>query len=40
MDRAGMLLLTLLPMGQAQSALDLIALSKFFFELAFESHVF
>lgn len=34
MDRAGMLLLTLLPMGQAQSALYLKALSKFFFEFA------
>lgn len=31
MDRAGMLLLTLLPMGQG---LYLIALSKFFFEFA------
>lgn len=34
MDRAGMLLLTLLPMGQGQSALYLKALSEFFFEFA------
>lgn len=34
MERAGMLPLTLLPMGQGQSALYLIALYKFFFEFA------